>query len=158
MLTPLLLPPLFNPLFYFLLLINPNNINPIPTYLFPPFSSPQYHHVIIITIIPSLPIILLFLIQKPIKLFQVPQFKTHSLPLNLQQVTYILLIVPSIITPLLLPYLRLIRFIPIIIPQLITKFYCPYQIPLQILFNIIVRALLMIMADFIPTTIIQPIQ
>ncbi|WP_145411780.1 iron chelate uptake ABC transporter family permease subunit, partial [Staphylococcus epidermidis] len=93
-----------------------------PTYLFPPFPSPQYHHLIIITFIPSLPIILLFLIQKPIKLLQLPQFKSHSLPLNLQQLTYILLILPSIITPLLLPYLRVIRFIGMIIPQLIRKF------------------------------------
>ena len=45
-----------------------------------------------------------------------------------------------------------------IIPQLIRKFYWRYQIGLQMLLNIIIGAVVMIIADFIGSTMIQPIQ
>lgn len=112
----------------------------------------------IISMIASVAIIVLFLMQKGIKLLQVGELKSQSLGLNVQQVTYIVLIVASIMTAVVVAYVGVIGFIGMIIPQLIRKFYWRYQIGLQMLLNIIIGAVVMIMADFIGSTMIQPIQ
>ncbi|MBA9941677.1 iron ABC transporter permease, partial [Ralstonia insidiosa] len=114
--------------------------------------------VIIISLIASVAIIVLFLMRKGIKLLQVGELKSQSLGLNVQQVTYIVLIVASIMTAVVVAYVGVIGFIGMIIPQLIRKFYWRYQIGLQMLLNIIIGAVVMIIADFIGSTMIQPIQ
>ncbi len=133
-------------------------MNPIASYLFGGFSSAEYQDVMIISMIASVAIIVLFLMQKGIKLLQVGELKSQSLGLNVQQVTYIVLIVASIMTAVVVAYVGVIGFIGMIIPQLIRKFYWRYQIGLQMLLNIIIGAVVMIMADFIGSTMIQPIQ
>ena len=133
-------------------------MNPIASYLFGGFASAEYQDVIIISMIASVSIIVLFLMQKGIKLLQVGELKSQSLGLNVQQVTYIVLIVASIMTAVVVAYVGVIGFIGMIIPQLIRKFYWRYQIGLQMLLNIIIGAVVMIMADFIGSTMIQPIQ
>lgn len=85
----------------------------------------------IISMIASVAIIVLFLMQKGIKLLQVGELKSQSLGLNVQQVTYIVLIVASIMTAVVVAYVGVIGFIGMIIPQLIRKFYWRYQIGLQ---------------------------
>lgn len=157
-LTGLLLGALLNALLYLLVLINPKKMNPIASYLFGGFSSAEYQDVMIISMIASVAIIVLFLMQKGIKLLQVGELKSQSLGLNVQQVTYIVLIVASIMTAVVVAYVGVIGFIGMIIPQLIRKFYWRYQIGLQMLLNIIIGAVVMIMADFIGSTMIQPIQ
>lgn len=84
--------------------------------------------------------------------------KSQSLGLNVQQVTYIVIIVASIMTAVVVAYVGVIGFIGMIIPQLIENFYWRYQIGLQMLLNIIIGAVVMIIADFIGSTMIQPIQ
>ena len=138
-LTGLLFGALLNALLYLLVLINPKKMNPI-------------------SLIASVAIIVLFLMQKGIKLLQVGELKSQSLGLNVQQVTYIVLIVASIMTAVVVAYVGVIGFIGMIIPQLIRKFYWRYQIGLQMLLNIIIGAVVMIIADFIGSTMIQPIQ
>ena len=133
-------------------------MNPIASYLFGGFASAEYQDVIIISLIASVAIIVLFLMQKGIKLLQVGELKSQSLGLNVQQVTYIVIIVASIMTAVVVAYVGVIGFIGMIIPQLIRKFYWRYQIGLQMLLNIIIGAVVMIIADFIGSTMIQPIQ
>ena len=145
-------------LLYLLVLINPKKMNPIASYLFGGFASAEYQDVMIISLIASVAIIVLFLMQKGIKLLQVGELKSQSLGLNVQQVTYIVLIVASIMTAVVVAYVGVIGFIGMIIPQLIRKFYWRYQIGLQMLLNIIIGAVVMIIADFIGSTMIQPIQ
>ncbi len=157
-LTGLLLGALLNALLYLLVLINPKKMNPIASYLFGGFASAEYQDVMIISLIASVAIIVLFLMQKGIKLLQVGELKSQSLGLNVQQVTYIVLIVASIMTAVVVAYVGVIGFIGMIIPQLIRKFYWRYQIGIQMLLNIIIGAVVMIMADFIGSTMIQPIQ
>ncbi|OJT28920.1 iron chelate uptake ABC transporter family permease subunit, partial [Staphylococcus ureilyticus] len=130
---------------------------PIASYLFGGFASAEYQDVMIISLIASVAIIVLFLMQKGIKLLQVGELKSQSLGLNVQQVTYIVLIVASIMTAVVVAYVGVIGFIGMIIPQLIRKFYWRYQIGLQMLLNIIIGAVVMIIADFIGSTMIQPI-
>ena len=124
-------------------------MNPIASYLFGGFASAEYQDVMIISLIASVAIIVLFLMQKGIKLLQVGELKSQSLGLNVQQVTYIVLIVASIMTAVVVAYVGVIGFIGMIIPQLIRKFYWRYQIGLQMLLNIIIGAVVMIIADFI---------
>ena len=157
-LTGLLFGALLNALLYLLVLINPKKMNPIASYLFGGFASAEYQDVMIISLIASVAIIVLFLMQKGIKLLQVGELKSQSLGLNVQQVTYIVLIVASIMTAVVVAYVGVIGFIGMIIPQLIRKFYWRYQIGLQMLLNIIIGAVVMIIADFIGSTMIQPIQ
>ena len=75
--------------------------------------------------------------------------KSQSLGLNVQQVTYIVLIVASIMTAVVVAYVGVIGFIGMIIPQLIRKFYWRYQIGLQMLLNIIIGAVVMITINLI---------
>ena len=157
-LTGLLFGALLNALLYLLVLINPKKMNPIASYLFGGFASAEYQDVMIISLIASVAIIVLFLMQTGIKLLQVGELKSQSLGLNVQQVTYIVLIVASIMTAVVVAYVGVIGFIGMIIPQLIRKFYWRYQIGLQMLLNIIIGAVVMIIADFIGSTMIQPIQ
>ena len=51
-------------------------------------------------------------------------------------------------TAVVVAYVGVIGFIGMIIPQLIRKFYWRYQIGLQMLWNIIIGAVVMIIADF----------
>ena len=55
---------LLNALLYLLVLINPKKMNPIASYLFGGFASAEYQDVIIISLIASVAIIVLFLMQK----------------------------------------------------------------------------------------------
>ena len=63
-LTGLLFGALLNALLYLLVLINPKKMNPIASYLFGGFASAEYQDVIIISLIASVAIIVLFLMQK----------------------------------------------------------------------------------------------
>lgn len=149
---------LFNALLYMLVLINPRKMNSIANYLFGGFASAEYHDVIIIALTMIVAMVILFSMKNGIKLLQVGELKSQSLGLNVQNVMFIVLAVSSMITAVVVAYVGIIGFIGMIVPQLLRRFYCQYELGTQMVLNLIVGSTVMVVADFIGGTMIQPVQ
>lgn len=149
---------LFNALLYMLVLINPRKMNSIANYLFGGFASAEYHDVIIIALTMIVAMVILFLMKNGIKLLQVGELKSQSLGLNVQNVMFIVLAVSSMITAVVVAYVGIIGFIGMIVPQLLRRFYWQYELGTQMVLNLIVGSTVMVVADFIGGTMIQPVQ
>lgn len=149
---------LFNALLYMLVLMQPRKMNSIANYLFGGFASAEYHDVVIIAVTLSIAIVILFSMQKSIKLLQLGELKSQSLGLNVQTITFLVLTISSIITAVVVAYIGIIGFIGMIVPQLIRRFYWRYELGTHMLLNLIVGSAVMLIADFIGGTIIQPVQ
>lgn len=149
---------LFNALLYMLVLINPRKMNSIANYLFGGFASAEYHDVIIIALTMIVAMVILFSMKKGIKLLQVGELKSQSLGLNVQNVMFIVLAVSSMITAVVVAYVGIIGFIGMIVPQLLRRFYWQYELGTQMVLNLIVGSTVMVVADFIGGTMIQPVQ
>ena len=147
---------LFNALLYMLVLINPRNS--IANYLFGGFASAEYHDVIIIALTMIVAMVILFSMKNGIKLLQVGELKSQSLGLNVQNVMFIVLAVSSMITAVVVAYVGIIGFIGMIVPQLLRRFYWQYELGTQMVLNLIVGSTVMVVADFIGGTMIQPVQ
>ncbi|MBX5319117.1 iron ABC transporter permease [Staphylococcus caprae] len=149
---------LFNALLYMLVLMQPRKMNSIANYLFGGFASAEYHDVVIIALTLSIAIVILFSMQKSIKLLQLGELKSQSLGLNVQTITFLVLTISSIITAVVVAYVGIIGFIGMIVPQLIRRFYWRYELGTHMLLNLIIGSAVMLIADFIGGTIIQPVQ
>lgn len=149
---------LFNALLYMLVLINPRKMNSIANYLFGGFASAEYHDVIIIALTMIVAMVILFSMKNGIKLLQVGELKSQSLGLNVQNVMFIVLAVSSMITAVVVAYVGIIGFIGMIVPQLLRRFYWQYELGTQMVLNLIVGSTVMVVADFIGRTMIQPVQ
>lgn len=149
---------LFNALLYMLVLINPRKVNSIANYLFGGFASAEYHDVIIIALTMIVAMVILFSMKNGIKLLQVGELKSQSLGLNVQNVMFIVLAVSSMITAVVVAYVGIIGFIGMIVPQLLRRFYWQYELGTQMVLNLIVGSTVMVVADFIGGTMIQPVQ
>ena len=149
---------LFNALLYMLVLINPRKMNSIANYLFGGFASAEYHDVIIIALTMIVAMVILFSMKNGIKLLQVGELKSQSLGLNVQNVMFIVLAVSSMITAVVVAYVVIIGFIGMIVPQLLRRFYWQYELGTQMVLNLIVGSTVMVVADFIGGTMIQPVQ
>ncbi|PTH40621.1 enterobactin ABC transporter permease [Staphylococcus capitis] len=149
---------LFNALLYMLVLINPRKMNSIANYLFGGFASAEYHDVIIIALTMIVAMVILFSMKNGIKLLQVGELKSQSLGLNVQNVMFIVLAVSSVITAVVVAYVGIIGFIGMIVPQLLRRFYWQYELGTQMILNLIVGSTVMVVADFIGGTMIQPVQ
>ena len=149
---------LFNALLYMIVLINPRKMNSIANYLFGGFASAEYHDVIIIALTMIVAMVILFSMKNGIKLLQVGELKSQSLGLNVQNVMFIVLAVSSMITAVVVAYVGIIGFIGMIVPQLLRRFYWQYELGTQMVLNLIVGSTVMVVADFIGGTMIQPVQ
>ncbi len=149
---------LFNALLYMLVLINPRKMNSIANYLFGGFASAEYHDFIIIALTMIVAMVILFSMKNGIKLLQVGELKSQSLGLNVQNVMFIVLAVSSMITAVVVAYVGIIGFIGMIVPQLLRRFYWQYELGTQMVLNLIVGSTVMVVADFIGGTMIQPVQ
>lgn len=149
---------LFNALLYMLVLINPRKMNSIANYLFGGFASAEYHDVIIIALTMIVAMVILVSMKNGIKLLQVGELKSQSLGLNVQNVMFIVLAVSSMITAVVVAYVGIIGFIGMIVPQLLRRFYWQYELGTQMVLNLIVGSTVMVVADFIGGTMIQPVQ
>ncbi len=149
---------LFNALLYMLVLINPRKMNSIANYLFGGFASAEYHDVIIIALTMIVAMFILFSMKNGIKLLQVGELKSQSLGLNVQNVMFIVLAVSSMITAVVVAYVGIIGFIGMIVPRLLRRFYWQYELGTQMVLNLIVGSTVMVVADFIGGTMIQPVQ
>ncbi|MBM6506497.1 MULTISPECIES: FecCD family ABC transporter permease [Staphylococcus] len=149
---------LFNALLYILVLIKPQKLNSVANYLFGGFASAEIENNIVIAIVLIVAIVCLSLLIRSIKLLQLGELKGQSLGLNVQRITFIVLTIASIITAVVVAYVGIIGFIGMIVPQLVRRYYWRFELGIQMILNTIIGATVMIMADFIGSTVIHPIQ
>lgn len=154
----LMLGALFNALLYILVLIKPQKLNSVANYLFGGFASAEIENNIVIAIVLIVAIVCLSLLIRSIKLLQLGELKGQSLGLNVQRITFIVLTIASIITAVVVAYVGIIGFIGMIVPQLVRRYYWRFELGIQMILNTIIGATVMIMADFIGSTVIHPIQ
>lgn len=156
--TGLMIGALFNALLYILVLIKPNKMNQIANYFFGGFAAAETREVIYIGLI-AIPIILILFSMVPaIKLLQLGELKSQSLGLNVQQVMFLILTLASIITAVAIAYTGIIGFIGMIVPQLIRRYYWRFTLGIQMILNILIGATMMLIADWIGSVLIHPVQ
>lgn len=149
---------LFNALLYILILIKPQKLNTVANYLFGGFASAEIENDIMIAIVLALSVMGLRLLLRPIKLLQLGELKGQSLGLNVQRMTFMVLIIASVVTAVVVAYVGIIGFIGMIVPQLIRRYYWRFELGMQMVLNIIIGAIVMALADFIGSIVIHPIQ
>src|SRR5699024_11429016 len=88
---------LFNALLYVLIIFNQQKMNNIVNYMFGGFSSAEYNEVIYIGITLLIGIIILCSVISKIKILQLGYFKGISLGLNVQLLTYGLVLIALLI-------------------------------------------------------------
>lgn len=148
----------FNALIYILTLIKPERMNSMLAYYFGGFANAEMNELVYITMV-SLPIIIvIYSLVTPIKLMQLGETKSKSLGLNVQWMTFIVLLLTSIMTAIAVAFIGVIGFIGIIVPQLIRRYYFQYSLAIQMTLNIMIGALTMLFADVIGRIVINPVQ
>ncbi|MBE5667258.1 iron ABC transporter permease [Staphylococcus sp. SS251] len=149
---------LFNSLLYFLILLKPRQLNTIANYLFGGFGDAEYSNVSVITIVFIVGLCGIILILNQLKLLQLGELKSQSLGLNVQIITFIALCLASMMTAINVAYVGIIGFIGMIIPQLIKKWQWRQTLGRQLTMNSIIGGQTMIIADFIGSHLLSPIQ
>lgn len=149
---------LFNSLLYFLILLKPRQLNTIANYLFGGFGDAEYSNVSVITIVFIVGLCGIILILNQLKLLQLGELKSQSLGLNVQSITFIALCLASIMTAINVAYVGIIGFIGMIIPQLIRKWQWRQTLGRQLTLNSIIGGQTMVIADFIGSHLLSPIQ
>lgn len=149
---------LFNSLLYFLILLKPLQLNTIANYLFGGFGDAEYSNVSVITIVFIVGLCGIILILNQLKLLQLGELKSQSLGLNVQSITFIALCLASIMTAINVAYVGIIGFIGMIIPQLIRKWQWRQTLGRQLTLNSIIGGHTMVIADFIGSHLLSPIQ
>ncbi|CAM4157573.1 iron ABC transporter permease [Staphylococcus schweitzeri] len=149
---------LFNSLLYFLILLKPRQLNTIANYLFGGFGDAEYSNVSVITIVFIVGLCGIILILNQLKLLQLGELKSQSLGLNVQSITFIALCLASMMTAINVAYVGIIGFIGMIIPQLIRKWQWRQTLGRQLTLNSIIGGQTMVIADFIGSHLLSPIQ
>lgn len=157
-LSGLMIGALFNSLLYFLILLKPRKLNTIANYLFGGFGDAEYSNVSIIAITFIIALFGIFIILNQLKLLQLGELKSQSLGLNVQIITYIALCIASMIMAINVAYVGIIGFIGMVIPQLIRKWQWKQSLGRQLALNIVIGGQIMVMADFIGSHILSPVQ
>ena len=98
----------FNALIYILTLIKPERTNRMLAYYFGGFANAEMNELVYITMV-SLPIIIvIYSLVTPIKLLQLGEAKSKSLGLNVQWITFIVLLLTSIMTAIAVAFIGVI--------------------------------------------------
>ncbi|MCG9811109.1 FecCD family ABC transporter permease [Staphylococcus argenteus] len=149
---------LFNSLLYFLILLKPRQLNTIANYLFGGFGDAEYSNVTVVTTVFIVGLCAIILILNQLKLLQLGELKSQSLGLNVQIITFIALCLASMMTAINVAYVGIIGFIGMIIPQLIKKWQWRQTLGRQLTLNCIIGGQTMVIADFIGSHVLSPIQ
>ncbi|CCE58411.1 TPA: iron ABC transporter permease [Staphylococcus argenteus] len=149
---------LFNSLLYFLILLKPRQLNTIANYLFGGFGDAEYSNVTVITTVFIVGLCAIILILNQLKLLQLGELKSQSLGLNVQIIAFIALCLASMMTAINVAYVGIIGFIGMIIPQLIKKWQWRQTLGRQLTLNCIIGGQTMVIADFIGSHVLSPIQ
>ncbi len=149
---------LFNAFLYILIIFNQNKMNNIVNYMFGGFSSAEYNEVVYIGTVLLIGVIILLSMISKIKLLQLGDLRAKSLGLNVQSMTYSVLLIASILTAVIVAYVGVIGFIGMVIPQLVRRHNGHYDLGQQMILNMIIGGTIMVLSDWLGSVVLDPFQ
>ncbi|MDC5694774.1 iron ABC transporter permease [Mammaliicoccus sciuri] len=147
----------FSSALYILLLLKPDEVNSMVSYMFGSVSSAEKITVEITGIVTLICILILFMMSHYIKMIQLGEDKATTLGVNVRLISWTCLLLAAIMTAVIISFTGIIGFIGMIVPQVVRRVY-KVPINVQMMLNLLIGGALLLIADTIGRIIISPIQ
>lgn len=147
----------FNSALYILLLLKPDKVNSMVSYMFGSVSSAEKITVEITGIVSLICILILFMMSHFIKMIQLGEDKATTLSVNVRLISWTCLLLAAIMTAVIISFTGIIGFIGMIVPQVVRRVY-KVPINVQMILNLLIGGALLLIADTVGRIIISPIQ
>ncbi|MEB7815467.1 FecCD family ABC transporter permease [Mammaliicoccus sciuri] len=147
----------FNSALYILLLLKPDKVNSMVSYMFGSVSSAEKITVEITGIVSLICILILFMMSHFIKMIQLGGDKATTLGVNVRLISWTCLLLAAIMTAVIISFTGIIGFIGMIVPQVVRRVY-KVPINVQMILNLLIGGALLLIADTVGRIIISPIQ
>lgn len=147
----------FSSALYILLLLKPNKVNSMVSYMFGSVSSAETITVEITGGVTLICIIILFAMSHIIKIIQLGDDKAITLGVNVRVVSWCCLLIAAIMTAVIISFTGIIGFIGMIVPQVVRRVY-KVSVRIQMILNLLIGGSLLLIADTVGRVIISPIQ
>lgn len=147
----------FNSALYILLLLKPDKVNSMVSYMFGSVSSAEKITVEITGIVSLICILILFMMSHFIKMIQLDEDKATTLGVNVRLISWTCLLLAAIMTAVIISFTGIIGFIGMIVPQVVRRVY-KVPINVQMFLNLLIGGALLLIADTVGRIIISPIQ
>lgn len=147
----------FSSALYILLLLKPNKVNSMVSYMFGSVSSAEKITVEITGIVTLICILILFMMSHYIKMIQLGEDKAITLGVNVRLISWTCLLLAAIMTAVIISFTGIIGFIGMIVPQVVRRVY-KVPINVQMMLNLLIGGALLLIADTVGRIIISPIQ
>lgn len=147
----------FSSALYILLLMKPDKVNSMVSYMFGSVSSAEKITVEITGIVSLICILILFMMSHYIKMIQLGEDKATTLGVNVRLISWTCLLLAAIMTAVIISFTGIIGFIGMIVPQVVRRVY-KVPINVQMFLNLLIGGALLLIADTVGRIIISPIQ
>lgn len=147
----------FSSALYILLLLKPDKVNSMVSYMFGSVSSAEKITVEITGIVTLICILILFMVSHYIKMIQLGEDKATTLGVNVRLISWTCLLLAAIMTAVIISFTGIIGFIGMIVPQVVRRVY-KVPINVQMMLNLLIGGALLLIADTVGRIIISPIQ
>ncbi|MEB7401373.1 iron ABC transporter permease [Mammaliicoccus sciuri] len=147
----------FSSALYILLLLKPDKVNSMVSYMFGSVSSAEKITVEITGIVTLICILILFMMSHYIKMIQLGEDKATTLGVNVRLISWTCLLLAAIMTAVIISFTGIIGFIGMIVPQVVRRVY-NVPINVQMMLNLLIGGALLLIADTVGRIIISPIQ
>ncbi|MCY1028322.1 FecCD family ABC transporter permease [Mammaliicoccus sciuri] len=147
----------FSSALYILLLLKPDKVNSMVSYMFGSVSSAEKITVEITGIVTLICIFILFMMSHYIKMIQLGEDKATTLGVNVRLISWTCLLLAAIMTAVIISFTGIIGFIGMIVPQVVRRVY-KVPINVQMMLNLLIGGALLLIADTVGRIIISPIQ
>ncbi|EZX15016.1 hypothetical protein V070_02812 [Staphylococcus aureus C0673] len=147
----------FSSALYILLLLKPDKVNSMVSYMFGSVSSAERITVEITGIVTLICILILFMMSHYIKMIQLGEDKATTLGVNVRLISWTCLLLSAIMTAVIISFTGIIGFIGMIVPQVVRRVY-KVPINVQMILNLLIGGALLLIADTVGRIIISPIQ
>ncbi|MES5813032.1 iron ABC transporter permease [Mammaliicoccus sciuri] len=147
----------FNSALYILLLLKPDKVNSMVSYMFGSVSSAEKITVEMTGIVSLICILILFMMSHFIKMIQLGEDKATTLGVNVRLISWTCLLLAAIMTAVIISFTGIIGFIGMIVPQVVRRVY-KVPINVQMILNLLIGGALLLIADTVGRIIISPIQ
>mgnify|MGYP001281174970 CR=1 FL=1 len=147
----------FNSALYILLLLKPDKVNSMVSYMFGSVSSAEKLTVEITGGVTLICILILFGMSHFIKMIQLVDDKAITLGVNVRLISWCCLLIAAIMTAVIISFTGIIGFIGMIVPQVVRRVY-KVPISIQMILNLLIGGSLLLIADTVGRVILSPIQ
>lgn len=135
----------FSSALYILLLLKPDKVNSMVSYMFGSVSSAEKITVEITGIVTLICILILFMMSHYIKMIQLGEDKATTLGVNVRLISWTCLLLVAIMTAVIISFTGIIGFIGMIVPQVVRRVY-KVPINVQMMLNLLIGGALLLIA------------